>query len=164
MGAFRVFSLLAMLAITFTLAIYDSRLRRIPNWLTYGGLLLAAVLSVLAGRDVALGVLGGFFICGGLFFVFWLFRGVGAGDVKAMAMVGAFVGFPECLDVVFLVALCGGVLGLGYIIWVKRPICKKTGKPVGLHARLKQERLPYGVAIAAGSWIWGMMWLFGLPF
>src|ERR1700751_1600311 len=74
----------------------DLHSRRIPNWLVLTGLTLALAVRLGGARAAqgysawGLGLLTG----GGLFLPLYLLRGMGAGDVKLMAMVGAFVG-PE---------------------------------------------------------------------
>jgi leader peptidase (prepilin peptidase)/N-methyltransferase len=58
-------------------------------------------------------------------FIFWFFgwafekirhkEGMGLGDVKMIAMIGAFLGLPRCLLTLFAAALLGSVTGLVYI-------------------------------------------------
>jgi len=85
--------LLALLVIP--AAIWDVRQRRVPNWLTLPGLLvgigLNAFLFESAGLWMALKGLGLAFL---IYFPLYLLRGMGAGDVKLMAAVGAIVGRP----------------------------------------------------------------------
>ena len=71
----------------------------------------------------------------------WLFKkdAMGGGDLKMMAMVGAFLGVPGVLLTLFLGALLGSVI-FGPISW-------KTGKLV-----------PFGIFLAAGAAVaygWG---------
>jgi prepilin peptidase CpaA len=77
-------------------AVTDVRDRRIPNWLTYGGLVAAlrvrcALLSWLGLRGGLLGLLLG----GGIFFLLFVLGGMGGGDVKLMAAVGAWAGTAQ---------------------------------------------------------------------
>jgi len=155
-------------------AVWDWRTRRIPNTITYCAL---AVGLVLAAVDQSLGLkwsLVGTVTAGGLFLLFWSFRAVGAGDVKLIAAVGAFIGFPNVFDVVFLSALAGGVLGILWLIWkpssgthatIAEPDAK--GLPRGtaptLRERLRTERIPYAVAILVGFVVWSGFLLFGVP-
>jgi len=93
---------------------------------------------------------------------FYIFSGMGAGDVKLMGAAGSFLG-PKGVFVAFLItALTGGLISLGVII--VRPSVKATAANVLEMARmllytrrlslppgLEKKRIPYGPAIAVGS-------------
>ena len=67
---------------------------RIPNWLTYSGLIAALLVrTVLGGWANSWGGLAGMLLAGGIFFLLFLLGGMGGGDVKLMAAVGAWVGW-----------------------------------------------------------------------
>ena len=128
------------------IAITDARFYIIPDQFSLGGAVLGLALSPLPGGlaflDSLLGALVGF----GLLWLVarlggWLLKkdAMGGGDLKMMAMVGAFLGIPGVLLTVFLGALLGSVV-FGPIAW-------KTGKLV-----------PFGIFLAAGAavpWGWG---------
>jgi leader peptidase (prepilin peptidase)/N-methyltransferase len=67
---------------------------------------LSALIGILAG--------GGF-----LFVVAWIYErmtgvdGMGGGDIKLLAMIGAFLGWPSIPFTIFLASLSGSVVGLG---------------------------------------------------
>src|ERR1043166_695491 len=68
----------------------DLRNRRIPNLLTFGGAVAAIVFSLLAHGAPGLWIsLGGWVVGVALFLPFWLLGGMGAGDVKLLACLGA---------------------------------------------------------------------------
>src|SRR2546425_11763597 len=74
-------------------AVGDVRSQRIPNWVTYGGLLGALFARVIVSgwpglKDGLIGLFGG----GALFFFFFFLGGIGGGDVKLMAATGAWAG------------------------------------------------------------------------
>ena len=111
----------------------DVARHKIYNWTTYTGILAAfgfhAIGSfLLSGRIDAtrLAKLGfipfsesllGFAACGLVMLVsFALFR-VGGGDVKLMAMVGAFVGPWQGVMIMLWTFVFGGCMGLGVLIW-----------------------------------------------
>ncbi|SRR5258706_11647620 len=99
-------------------AAIDVRQRRIPNWLSLSGLLCGICLkSIFEGKEgfilSLLGIGTGFF----LLFFGYLLGGIGAGDVKLLAAVGAFLG-PKLVFCAFIwMALSGGVLALLFVAW-----------------------------------------------
>jgi len=137
-------------ALFFTLllgiALTDARTYIIPDQFTLGGLVMGLALAFAPGGISPLqSVLG----AGLGFLLLWLiavlgealFRkpAMGGGDIKMMAMVGAFLGPPGVLLTIFLGALAGSV--------IFGPISLKTGKLV-----------PFGIFLALGAGItepWG---------
>ncbi len=99
------------------IAVTDARHYLIPNEYTWGGLLIGLVLSLWGGADgflqAVLGAVTGFAL---LFVVAqagrWAFKeeAMGGGDIKMMAMVGAFVGWKGVLLTVFVGALVGSLV------------------------------------------------------
>jgi len=86
---------LTMLALLGAAVFTDLTARRIPNAVSVGGLLLALVLrGLLSGPSPVDGLLA----AGAAFafaLPFFLMGGLGGGDVKLMAMVGAFLGLDS---------------------------------------------------------------------
>jgi prepilin peptidase CpaA len=147
----------------------DLHARRIPNVLVLVGLALAfAVQWILHGAGEGshrwiLGLLTG----GGLFFPLYLLRGMGAGDVKLMAAVGAFVGPEPALEIVLVTCVIGGVWALAAVVFKGAVKSVGTNMLAILLSRGGQcgslfetgkgaappsvGSLPYGVAIALGT-------------
>jgi prepilin peptidase CpaA len=97
------------LAVTLIAAWTDWRTRRIPNWLTVPALVLGIGVNTLAaGWPGARASLEGAGLALIILFPFVLKRGLGAGDWKLMAAIGAFLG-----PLLFLLALLGSVLVCG---------------------------------------------------
>ena len=73
--------------------ITDVASRRIPNKLTYSGMLVAIAgrFAVQGWHGVGSAIAGGL-VGGGAFLVFFLIHAMGAGDVKLITAVGCFVG------------------------------------------------------------------------
>ena len=101
------------------IAMTDAREFQIPDEFTIGGLVLGLVFAAVGGSaellQAALGAGAGFLLLwvvgqGGT----WLFKeeAMGGGDIKMMAMVGAFVGWQGVLLTVFLGALVGTAIFL----------------------------------------------------
>ena len=151
-------------------AVTDLALRKIPNVLILSGLLLAIILHLLGGQPWApvsqwlAGTLTGFF----LFLPPYLLRGMAAGDVKLMAMVGAFLGPQAALQVGVLAYLIGGVMAVlmllfsgrwreswRNIVLICRPLMwRLLGlplAPVPLASISSVGGIPYGVAVALGT-------------
>ena len=137
-------------AVFFTLllgiALTDARTYIIPDQFSLGGLVIGLLLSLAPGGieplQSFLGAALGFAL---LWMVAvlgeWAFKkpAMGGGDIKMMAMVGAFLGMPGVLLTIFLGALFGSL--------IFGPISIKTGKLV-----------PFGIFLALGAGIaegWG---------
>lgn len=108
---------LSVLSLVGTAAILDQRSQRIPNWLSYGGLVLALCLhgfgDGLEGLKLAL---SGAAIGGGMLLPLWLLGGLAAGDVKLMAAVGAFLGPAAAAFATAATLVAGGILGAAWLI------------------------------------------------
>src|SRR6478609_9232265 len=111
-----------LVILTATAAVTDVVYHRIYNWITYPGIVLALAVNCLDNgwNDGYPGLedsLKGFALCGGLMLVsFVLFR-VGGGDVKLMAMLGAFLGLERGLDALLWTFVLGAAAGLAVLIW-----------------------------------------------
>lgn len=130
-------------ALFFTLllgiALSDARTYIIPDQFTIGGLVIGLALSfapggitpqrAMIGAAVGFGLLWGVAVVGE-----WAFKkpAMGGGDIKMMAMVGAFLGPIGVLLTLFLGALFGSI--------IFTPITMRTGKLV-----------PFGIFLAVGA-------------
>ena len=151
-------------------AVSDVHRHRIPNWLTLSGLAFGLLYSAFVpfwGHHGFLWSLGGAGIGFGVMFPMWLLRLTGAGDVKLMAMVGAFVGPFGALCAALLTFAAGGVLAIGVLLWkgqLRRALCNVyhltmgniLSAPAGsldfsMSGSDSTGRIPYAVAIAAGT-------------
>jgi len=159
-----------LLMFLLAVAVTDMRKRRIPNLLTVPAAIAGLTLNVwAAGSTGAVQSVGGLFFGLGAFLPFYLARGFGAGDVKAMAAIGAFLGPTGALLAAGGTLMAGAIGGLLVLLacgghaavqslarrWVLRTyeICA-TGRmpriqaPAGDAASI---RFPYGLAIACGT-------------
>lgn len=157
--------LLSLLVIA---AYFDIKSRRIPNQLVLAGLIASFVLQINFNgfegfKAWSLGLLVGF----GSFLPLYLLRAMGAGDVKLMAMVGAFLGPNLALGAVLTTLVVGGVLAVAIAMYsgVFMQTIKNvrsmltvgmyktlTGDGVQLDALAASTgSLPYAVAIALGT-------------
>jgi prepilin peptidase CpaA len=89
----------------------DVRTRKIPNLITFPALLLGlATHLVLGGRDGFLASLAGMAVAGAALLPGWLMRWMGAGDVKLMAAVGAWLAFPHAAIALLASLVAGGAI------------------------------------------------------
>ena len=95
---------------------FDLRERRIPNALVLPAAMMGLGLNAARGWDglwfAGQGLLIGF----GLLFIPYLLHAMGAGDVKFLAAIGAFVGGTGVVRVLLLALLVYPVLAVGFLI------------------------------------------------
>jgi len=141
-------------------AVFDLRQRRIPNALTVTAMLAGILIhTTRSGWDGFTFSLLGLAVGGGALLIFFVFGGMGAGDVKLMAGIGALVGFRFAISVLVLTGVAGGIMAIGKMIsWHWRPsAAAKELKPPEFPADSRagdsplKETMPYGVAIAIGT-------------
>ena len=160
-----------LMALLLVAAVIDIKTGRIPNWLVFSGALYALVyntMSPLYARDIGiLFALGGLAVGLVSLLPAYLFRVMGAGDVKLMAMIGAFVGASATVGAVLATLVAGGVLALALAMWSGRTVrllrnvaavsrgtmvTMTTGiGGLAVHDGPSAGKMPYGVAIAVGT-------------
>jgi len=159
-------SLILPLALAAWIGWRDLKTRRIPNFLTLGvalsGLAFQLAYHGWSGlTDGALGLVLGF----GLLFLPYLLGGMGAGDVKALAALGAWLGPVLVLYLFVYMTICGVVIAVVMLCWkgklwnritmikttaVHWALCGAHGlKPVAASIT-QSESIPYGAALALG--------------
>jgi prepilin peptidase CpaA len=145
----------------------DLRSRRIPNWLVVpfliGGLVVGTITGgwMGLGRSV-LGVLAGALALG----LFYVVGGMGMGDVKLFAAIGAWIGPQQLIFAFIFMGLAGGAMALGWAIWggfLKESMSGTADLIFGFrkrglrpHATLTlsnpgARKIPYAPAIAVGA-------------
>ncbi len=103
----------AAIAFAAAACVTDVRSRRIPNVLTFGALFVAFLVHGLLPQGLGWAHVGLGMLAGGLvFFPFFALGGMGAGDVKLMAALGAWLGWQRVLYIAMYGALAGGVLAI----------------------------------------------------
>lgn len=155
------------LGLTLSIAVFtDWRERKIYNKLLVPAFLLALLLNTLQGGISGLtGSLMGATLGFALLLVPYFMGGMGAGDVKLLAVIGAYDG----ATFVFTSFLCGAVIGgfISLFLLARRkalgntlkhfllflPILKKPQNFSKAMKEANQEKFPYGIAIALGTLI-----------
>lgn len=133
----------------------DYRRHRVPNWLNAS--LLAAGLAVqglFAGWPGIRAAMGGMFVGMAPLLVLWLMKGMGAGDVKFMAAIGAWLGPRMTLEALLVGGLAGGVMALAMI--AARRNWRQTVTNVGLvlsraGGTSSTVFLPYAIPLSIGT-------------
>ena len=143
---------LAMLACTWVLialTLIDLKKQLLPDSLTlpllWGGLLVALPGLFVDLRSSVIGAMAGYLL---LWSVYWLFKlvtgkeGMGYGDFKLLAALGAWGGYSLLPQIVLLSSLVGAVLGIAMIALRRH----QGGQP-----------MPFGPYLAIAGWI-ALMW------
>jgi leader peptidase (prepilin peptidase)/N-methyltransferase len=164
-------------AILITLLATDLEERILPDEFTLGGavvgIVLAAVVPIDSGivtfflsgalglrmASVAEALVSSWVAGGAIWLVGWLYQklrrreGMGFGDVKMIAMIGAFLGFQETLLTLILASVLGSVSGVAYVLITKKDMAT--------------YELPFGSFIGLAGLVvalWGhvvKIWYFG---
>lgn len=116
----------ALIVITFI----DLDHQIIPDRITLPGIALGMLAAVYLPHGFLSGF-AGLLIGGGLFYLIAVLSGggMGGGDIKMIAMVGAFLGWKAVLLTIFVGATAGSVVGLGLMLFGGRD--RKTPVPFG---------------------------------
>jgi leader peptidase (prepilin peptidase)/N-methyltransferase len=141
--------LAAGLAFTWTLIAasgIDARTQLLPDQLTlpllWLGLLVALVPLFVAPATAILGAAVGYL---SLWSVFWLFKlatgkeGMGYGDFKLLAALGAWMGVASLLPIILLSSLVGALVG---------------GIALAVRGQDRGTPIPFGPFIAVAGWTW----------
>ncbi len=160
------------LSVALVACVSDVRKRRIPNLLTFGAALAALVVHLVTGGASGAGVaIGGWLLGTALFLPFFFVRGMGGGDVKLLAALGAWLGPRDVLWLAIYSSMAGGALALGvalargYLLAAIRNVIGLLsywrtagfGAAPGLTLDSKAPRLAYAIPILAGTAV--TLWL-----
>ncbi len=134
----------ALAAILIALTATDLEERILPDEFTLGGAVLGLLLALVVPLDTGLmffvlprglnarwyslaeSVFASLVASGAIFLIGWLYQkvrrreGLGQGDIKMIAMLGAFLGLAPALVTMLLASLVGAVVGLVYIVATRK--------------------------------------------
>jgi len=111
----------ALMLVVWTACILDLRSRRIPNWLTAGGVLLGFGLNALLyGRTGLWLSLQGLGFALAVYVPLFALRAMGASDAKLMAAAGSLVGPWNWLGLFLITCLLNGAIAVILILTRKR--------------------------------------------
>lgn len=122
---------LVFFSLLLVLAFIDLDHKLLPNVLTLPGLVLGLVFALLGWNlsfwSSVLGALVGFLV---MFVIALISRGgMGMGDAKLMAMIGAFLGWKNVFFVLFWASVLGSMGGILFLYFTKQD--RKTPIPFG---------------------------------
>jgi leader peptidase (prepilin peptidase)/N-methyltransferase len=137
-------SRLVFSAILIVLFVIDLELQLLPNIITLPGIALGFVFSLIAPPGAVASLAGialGAGILYGIAAAYYAVRreeGMGMGDVKMLAMIGAFLGWRAVLLTLILASFSGALVGVALMM----------SKREGL-----RYALPFGTFLAVGAYI-----------
>ena len=158
---------------------FDLKERKIPNKITFTGILIGILFNIITGGWTGLlqSILG-MFAGLAIFFLPFVMGGMGAGDVKLMGAIGALMGWEFSLMTALYSALVGGVMVIIHLLYtgelretIKKMLYSLIKLLLQFVSRLgynetvfkvhkkfskngqdyKKIYIPYGVAIAGGA-------------
>jgi prepilin peptidase CpaA len=155
-----------VLAVALMAVAFDVRTRRIPNWLTFGAAAGAVVFgTIVDGWGGAWPAALGWLVGALLFFPFFALGGMGAGDVKLLAALAAWLGPAEAVWLAIFASIAGGAVAVivsliqGYLrqalqnVWLMLMHWRLSGPRAVPGLTLRDSRAPrlaYAIPIAIG--------------
>jgi prepilin peptidase CpaA len=116
-------ALIVLLLLLIVAAWTDFKNQKIHNWNTYPGILIGFILNMSgvgitpSGWDGLQSSVMGFLGCGGIMLFSFVLFSVGGGDVKLLAMAGAFLGLEQGVMALLWTFSVAFVFALAVIIW-----------------------------------------------
>ena len=108
----------------------------IPDEISLSGIVVGFLFSFWLGKISWIESLSGILVGGGIFLaIAWGYEkmtqreGLGGGDIKLLAMIGAWLGVQSLLVVIITSSLLGSVVGIGTMLFLKKDF--KTAIPFG---------------------------------
>lgn len=160
----------ALFVILIAAAVLDLKSGKIPNWLTYPAILIGLGLHALMGGigpepgrmglvESLAGLAVGFIPLA----LFWLAGGIGGGDAKLMAAIGAWVGPSLTISSLFYGAIVAAIMAI--VVMIRKKLVVRTLRRVwhtlGLLMAPKMHpanpttadspKIPFAVALCLGT-------------
>jgi leader peptidase (prepilin peptidase) / N-methyltransferase len=131
-----IYAALTSTLLTVALIDYDHKI--IPNTITLPGIVIGLGLSLWALPITPLASLLGLLVGGTLFYLIAVISkgGMGGGDIKLIAMIGAFLGWQGALFTIFSGALLGSLVGVTLMLLGKKG---------------RKDKVPFGPFLSCGA-------------
>jgi prepilin peptidase CpaA len=152
--------LVAVIGFTVAGAVWDIRTNRLPNWITVPSAILGVAFHAIAGALQGPSVLEGAWhglqhslagFAAGFFplLLVWLIGAAGAGDVKLLGAVGAWLGLRLTLYTYVLSMMMALLVSLAVLV-----VCLLRSRAAGAsRGKSDWRRVPYGVPVALATWV-----------
>jgi len=140
---------ITLVTLLIVLSIIDLETELLPNSLTFPGIALGLLYNLWHGdiQSSVLGALAGYFVFWSVAMLFFLAtkkQGMGGGDFKLLAMLGAFFGWQALPLIVLFSSVLGTIVGVIYLV---------------ISQQGSQTRIRFGPFLALA----GIVWLFWGP-
>ncbi len=164
-------------------SVFDIQYQKIPNWVTFTAMVIGLTLNGTgSGLDGILHGLAGIALGIGIFLIPYAMGGMGAGDAKLMGAVGSFLGAGGVFISALFTMAFGGLYAVSVMLlhrqYGKEILSSFKDNLVSLVLTQRftpssknsttntadKPRLCYGVAIAAGTFIYMIMEASGYRF
>jgi len=154
--------LIVLVAGTAVAALFDLRVRRIPNALTAPMAIAAVALHAAGGVVAALVVLAAMIVAFAIGSIAFSAGWLGGGDVKLIAAACGLASVPGCFVLVCCILIAGGVLAIGDALARRRLVALVRGASLLATTGVAPgtTSLPYGVAVAGGSAAYALSTMF----
>ncbi|MDQ6974732.1 MAG: prepilin peptidase [Mariprofundaceae bacterium] len=135
---------IVLVSLLWVLSLIDYETGYLPDVLALPGVLIGVAFAWWTG-DIqsslwgAVVGYGSFWLVAKLFFLFTKKEGMGEGDFKLLAMLGAFMGWQALPFIVFVSSLVGAVVGIAYLKLSKQG---------------KDTEIPFGPYLAMAGMLW----------
>jgi len=138
-------------------SLIDLRYKIIPDIITIPGIVTGIVASALVLPSGIVNSVSGVILGGGIFFVAALLSrgGMGGGDIKLLAMMGAFLGWMDVILIVVVSSFLGSIVGIFLMVF---------------HGKGRKHPIPFGPFLAIAGviaiffdheiirWYSGLIW------
>lgn len=135
---------LLLVSLLWVLTLIDLETGLLPNVLTFPGIVIGLIFSYWLGyfQDAVIGAVIGyvaFWLIARLFLLITGREGMGYGDFKLLAMLGAFMGWQALPFIVFVSSLVGAVVGSVLLLVARKDM---------------RAEIPFGPYLAAAGMLW----------
>jgi len=138
---------ITLFSLLWVLSVIDLETYLLPNVLTYPGIVIGIAASfwqggVAGGQTALIGAVAGyavFWLVARLFLMATGREGMGYGDFKLLAMLGAFMGWQALPFIILASSVVGTVVGLIFLMLAKRGL---------------RTEIPFGPYLAMAGMIW----------